>query len=468
MTPQSSHATRPQIEIVPHDPGWPSTYEHAKRQILEAIKASGRGHMFLGIQHIGSTSVPGLKAKPRIDIMIGWRSVEDLTAFPGDAIKKLGFSPLPFSKPEIAKHRLLFSKLSPPSVNVHVFAFRRALWRGHLAFRDYLRTHPHAVRRYELIKTIVAKHTTDPATYGRAKSQFVGNLQREALRWRYPTFSLRKAMPIVALDAAANAYTGANAGTSGPVYAGDPYGWVQGVWYSRNPDGTFSVSSSQDPRNDSNAVGVYWCYNGDNNWSVVVRSAVGSSPDPTVDPTQGNAIPPDFLGDGKYYVTTITNSDGSVTTKEHYPADMSATDFRIPTDGTLTENADGTYTLTYPGDQQNTLMSGNGDDYYSCTTYTRTADDGSTSTQTDEHYPPGTDPNDIQVPPGGFKDDGPNGSIIVSYPGGPQNTYQPGSGGDPNSPDDTTDDPADNSSDNEEGGADLGWESWWEANPYNR
>jgi GrpB-like predicted nucleotidyltransferase (UPF0157 family) len=144
------------VRIMPHDPKWSAAYEETKRGILKALKTARLDKIVMGVEHICSTAIPGLGAKPCIDVMIGLRSIEDLASFPANVLTRIAFVRLPFSNSTVAKYRQFFTKRGQPAVNVHVFAYRRALWRGHLALRDYLRVHPETARRYEHLKKLLA------------------------------------------------------------------------------------------------------------------------------------------------------------------------------------------------------------------------------------------------------------------------------------------------------------------------
>ena len=121
------------IEVVPYDPRWPDVYD----ELAGAIKAA-LGPAALAINHIGSTAVPGLPAKPVIDIDLTVDDPRDEAAYvPG--LEKLGYD-LIIREPSWHQHRCL--QLARPRVNLHVFGPDCPENIRHLLFRDWLRTHP--------------------------------------------------------------------------------------------------------------------------------------------------------------------------------------------------------------------------------------------------------------------------------------------------------------------------------------
>jgi GrpB-like predicted nucleotidyltransferase (UPF0157 family) len=137
------------IVVVDYNPGWPLLFEEEKARILAVA-----GNYIEDIQHIGSTSVPGLGAKPTIDILIVLRDlalVEPcLQPLQGLNYEYRGESGIPerhfFRKPQGSNSWL------ERTHNVHMVVKGGEEWRRMLSFRDYLRTNPEAVQRYYLLK----------------------------------------------------------------------------------------------------------------------------------------------------------------------------------------------------------------------------------------------------------------------------------------------------------------------------
>jgi GrpB-like predicted nucleotidyltransferase (UPF0157 family) len=164
------------IAVVPHDPGWSRLFE-AERALLEGVLAPWlKG----GVHHIGSTAIPGVAAKPIIDMMAG---VSDLgqarAAF--ESLKALLYVHTPH-RPGIAHH---FSKPStkPSEVThgLHLTEPGSDLWREGLAFRDALRQDAALAAEYEAIKRrLTDEHPTDVGAYTAGKREFVGAVLAKA------------------------------------------------------------------------------------------------------------------------------------------------------------------------------------------------------------------------------------------------------------------------------------------------
>ena len=127
------------IEIVDHDPAWTDHFAEAADRIRRALAPSG---IFVGIDHVGSTSVPGLKAKPIIDIALVVADPRDEDDYV-PALAAAGFD-LTIREPAWYEHRML-KRLDPESAqmhcNLHVFGPRCAEMARMRLFRDWLRQH---------------------------------------------------------------------------------------------------------------------------------------------------------------------------------------------------------------------------------------------------------------------------------------------------------------------------------------
>lgn len=171
--------TRRRVEVVPYNPEWETLFENEK-QLLKSIFLPAE----VEIYHIGSTSVPGLSAKPIIDIMLAAHSLEQVEkATP--AIESAGY----VAKGEngIARRRY-FQKHDENGVRkVHLHSYEKGshqLYR-HLVFRDYLRAHPGEASKYAEVKEKAAqKYEYDIESYIAEKSPIVKELEHKAMQWR--------------------------------------------------------------------------------------------------------------------------------------------------------------------------------------------------------------------------------------------------------------------------------------------
>ena len=164
------------IEIAPYDPAWRELFEIERQLISEAL-----GAIALDVHHIGSTSVPGLAAKPIIDIILEVSSLEDLDQRES-ALASLGYE----SKGEYGIERRRFFPKGGGERTHHIHAFKAGDPHvvRHLAFRDYLRAHPAISREYEALKTrVAASCNNDIDTYCDGKDSFIKDHERLALAW---------------------------------------------------------------------------------------------------------------------------------------------------------------------------------------------------------------------------------------------------------------------------------------------
>lgn len=151
-----------EVVLAEYDPAWPRRYEGWRDRILAAC-----GDLIAEIHHIGSTAVPGLLAKPVIDIMPGLAQFEDGFALV-EPLQALGFD----SRGEFGiAGRHYFSRAD---VHVHVYAVGESNWHSQLAFRDALRQSEDARKAYAALKReLQQRHRFDRPAYTEAKSEFV-------------------------------------------------------------------------------------------------------------------------------------------------------------------------------------------------------------------------------------------------------------------------------------------------------
>ena len=140
------------IDIVDADPSWPAQYDQLANRIREAL-----GDRVLALEHIGSTSVPDLAAKPTIDIDLTVTDSSDESAYvpPLDA---KGFV-LTIREPRWHQHRMLVA--TSPRANLHVWSPDSPEAIRHVMFRDWLRDHPDDCRRYADAKRAAAEASND-------------------------------------------------------------------------------------------------------------------------------------------------------------------------------------------------------------------------------------------------------------------------------------------------------------------
>lgn len=167
-----------QIIVAAYDSAWPDAFRRAADE-LETLP----GPIFLEIHHIGSTAIPGMHAKPIIDILAVVHVIDALDERSAQ-MESLGYEVMgEFGIPG----RRYFRRNNPDGIRTHqIHAFRAGSphIRRHLAFRDFLRSHPVEAAQYATLKQEVAKaHPNDIEAYMDGKDGFIKEIQRRAIEW---------------------------------------------------------------------------------------------------------------------------------------------------------------------------------------------------------------------------------------------------------------------------------------------
>src|SRR5215213_7840182 len=155
------------VEVVAYDPAWPSKFEE-ERAVLEGLLAHWK---VADIEHVGSTAVPGLAAKPVIDIMV---PVESLEASRGsiEAASRAGYMYWPY-KADVM-HWFCKPSAALRTHHLHIVPFESSLWFDRLRFRDALRSDSGLAERYAELKLHLAgRYRHDREAYTEGKAGFV-------------------------------------------------------------------------------------------------------------------------------------------------------------------------------------------------------------------------------------------------------------------------------------------------------
>jgi GrpB-like predicted nucleotidyltransferase (UPF0157 family) len=169
-----------EIELADYDPRWPALFEQEAVRLRTALDPS----LIVGLEHFGSTAIPGLAAKPVIDILIAVRSLPDARASFVEPLRTLDYV---FWAENPKLDRMFFVRGMPPfgerrTHHVHVTEPDGELWQR-LAFRDYLRDHAEEAAIYQRLKRqLAAEHQTDREAYTGAKSAYVEAVMRKAAK----------------------------------------------------------------------------------------------------------------------------------------------------------------------------------------------------------------------------------------------------------------------------------------------
>jgi GrpB-like predicted nucleotidyltransferase (UPF0157 family) len=172
------------IKLEPHNPGWAKDFELERKRILAALGHVTQGGILEQVHHMGSTSVPGLKAKPVIDMLLEvFPLPKPEVGIP--ALEKLGYE----YRGQAGIPGRLFFRNNPRTRHLHVVeAGTNEFTRDHLLFRDYLRANLGARQRYENLKLELAqKYQFDREAYTTGKTELIQQLLEEATVWHLET-----------------------------------------------------------------------------------------------------------------------------------------------------------------------------------------------------------------------------------------------------------------------------------------
>lgn len=164
--------------ISEYNQNWVNKFDSIKKFVLKVF-----GDKALQIEHVGSTSIPGMKAKPIIDILIIVKDVKDLSL---ETVKMIdaGYE---WGENYIASDTLLFFKTGPASdklENIHVCQINAPQARQFLVMRDFFRKFPKKAEQYANLKEAnFLKYPDDYPAYRAAKASFLAQMEKEAYEW---------------------------------------------------------------------------------------------------------------------------------------------------------------------------------------------------------------------------------------------------------------------------------------------
>jgi GrpB-like predicted nucleotidyltransferase (UPF0157 family)/RimJ/RimL family protein N-acetyltransferase len=168
-----------QVEIVSYNPSWPNDALNEINKLKSALPMN----RVIDIQHVGSTAIPGLSAKPIIDIQVAVKSLNEMKIVAVASLQKLGYE---YWSDNPDPERLFFVKGMPPfgekrTHHVHMFEPTSHHWQGKIIFRDYLIAHPEVAQEYQQLKLRLAQlHIYDREEYTNAKGEFVNTILKRA------------------------------------------------------------------------------------------------------------------------------------------------------------------------------------------------------------------------------------------------------------------------------------------------
>ena len=167
-----------EVRVVSYDNNWPVQYEQEIIKIKAVLEME-----IVATHHIGSTSIPGMSAKPIIDILLEVENIEKIDSYNGEMIG-LGYEP----RGELGiLGRRYFSREEVKDVrthHVHAYQVDNIELERHLAFRDYMITHPEDAKIYSEFKTVLARRFRwDIDGYISGKHLYMERMEKVALEW---------------------------------------------------------------------------------------------------------------------------------------------------------------------------------------------------------------------------------------------------------------------------------------------
>jgi GrpB-like predicted nucleotidyltransferase (UPF0157 family) len=159
------------IRLAPYDPEWPRIFKHEYMRLVPVLARFG----LRGIEHVGSTSIPGMMAKPVVDIVAG---ADGISAIPGPQAALWASLQYEWGhgddRPDDWLYFIKREADGTRLVHLHVVPFGGTFWNEIIAFRDALRTDRGLARQYEALKVqLAAEYADDRLRYLEGKAQFV-------------------------------------------------------------------------------------------------------------------------------------------------------------------------------------------------------------------------------------------------------------------------------------------------------
>ncbi|MGP4041122.1 GrpB family protein [Gracilibacillus sp. D59] len=164
------------VEVCPYNKDWRLMF----KKEVEKLQTIFNKEM-VTIHHIGSTSVPGLKAKPIIDIMPIVKDITNVGKF-NEAMQEIGYNPK--GENGITGRRYFQKGGDNRTHHVHIYQVGSSEIKRHLAFRDYLLNHPHEKKRYgDLKESLAQQFPYDVESYINGKESMAKEIEGKALEW---------------------------------------------------------------------------------------------------------------------------------------------------------------------------------------------------------------------------------------------------------------------------------------------
>ncbi len=164
------------IILAPYDPLWLDKFETEKQNLLRVAS-----DLLTHIEHIGSTAIPGIIAKPTVDILAAIISLNETQRLI-NVITPINYIYVPEYETELPERRYFYkNRAGEDAFHLHVVEMNSAFWNRHIAFRNYLRAHADQAFAYAKLKIQLAeKHHADRDAYSNGKSDFIHRIEKLA------------------------------------------------------------------------------------------------------------------------------------------------------------------------------------------------------------------------------------------------------------------------------------------------
>jgi GrpB-like predicted nucleotidyltransferase (UPF0157 family) len=167
------------VDVVPPDPKWREAFEIESKQVADAL-----GENVVAIHHIGSTAIPGIYAKPIIDLLA---EVKDLMKVDEQNLSMISLGYEVMGEFGIPGRRYFYKKNREGvrTYHIHTFLVGSEQVERHLRFRDYMIAHPEDAQRYsELKRRLAREYPANIDDYINGKNGFVEEIDQKAAQWR--------------------------------------------------------------------------------------------------------------------------------------------------------------------------------------------------------------------------------------------------------------------------------------------
>lgn len=164
------------VALCPYDPAWPSLFLVERERLISLYPS-----LLLDVQHFGSTAIPGMPAKPIIDLLAGVESMAVAESLVEPLLSSSYTTSAEFNATLTGRRWFMRWTNGRRTHHLHVVVLGGTEWRRRLRFRDVLRSNSELANRYSRLKTELAvQHSADREAYTHAKTEFVLSVARDA------------------------------------------------------------------------------------------------------------------------------------------------------------------------------------------------------------------------------------------------------------------------------------------------